>query len=153
MEFRANGLRRAARTSRFGISSSRRVPAPVTVAERMSVRAKWMQSHQFGWHRRNLILSHVRMGQVFIFVLILYDKPPLCKGRWHGIAVTEGLSKSDLSRKRHIYKRLQSLSLAFGSTAPYRSPSPLSLRDISPHCGESPFTQGSLLSRFYGWLS
>ena len=32
---------------------------------------------------------------------------------------------------------------AFGGAL--RARAPLSLRDISPHCGESPFTQGSLL--------
>ena len=34
-------------------------------------------------------------------------------------------------------------SVSLRLTAPDGSPSPLSLRDISPHCGESPFTQGS----------
>ena len=29
---------------------------------------------------------------------------------------------------------------------PHRSPSPLSLRNISPHCGESPLTQGRLFA-------
>ena len=41
---------------------------------------------------------------------------------------------------------LQSIRQRNALTPPNRSPSPLSLRDISPHCGESPFTQrGSIL--------
>ena len=32
-------------------------------------------------------------------------------------------------------------STAYGGPLPDRCPSPLSLCDISPHCGESPFTR------------
>ena len=57
--------------------------------------------------------------------------PPLCSGR----VVTQGPSESP----SHL------------TVTALRARTPLSLRDISPHCGESPFDKGASLSPLRGF--
>ena len=68
-------------------------------------------------------------------------KPPLCKGRWHGGAVTEGLRSYGGGV---IFGQCHNPSVCAIAQPALRARAPLSLRDISPHCGESPITQGGL---------
>ena len=63
-------------------------------------------------------------------------KPPLCKGRCP--AGAEGLW---FYGGRPIYGQGHNPPPPIGEAL--RARPPLSLRDISPHCGESPFTQGA----------
>ena len=67
-----------------------------------------------------------------------------CKGRWVAVTATrrDFLKKIDFKKKVFRFLIPQSSSM----TAPDGSPSPLSLRDISPHRGESPFTREPNLS-------
>ena len=69
-------------------------------------------------------------------------KPPLCKGRWMREAQTEGLWPYG---GRSIFWQGHDPPPPTGGAL--RARAPLSLRDISPHCGESPFTQGGLWVR------
>ena len=70
-------------------------------------------------------------------------KPPLCKGRWHGVSRDGGIGAcmGVLGCTRKVAIPQSALPRSHRS----RGRTPLSLRDISPHCGESPFTQGGLL--------
>ena len=66
-------------------------------------------------------------------------KAPLCKG---GSAVGGGGLWPDGSRS--ICPQDYNPSVCAAAQPALRALAPLSLRDISPHCGESPFTQGGL---------
>ena len=65
---------------------------------------------------------------------------PLCKG---GSAVGGGGLWPDGSRS--ICPQDYNPSVCAAAQPALRARTPLSLRDISPHCGESPFAQGGLL--------
>ena len=67
-------------------------------------------------------------------------KAPLCKG---GSAEGGGGLWPDGSRS--ICPQDYNPSVCAAAQPALRARTPLSLRDISPHCGESPFTQGGLL--------
>ena len=73
-------------------------------------------------------------------------KPPLCKGRWHGVSRDGGIGAR---AGRLMYGQGHNPPPPIGGAL--RARAPLSLRDISPHCGESPFTQGGLCSMPTKW--
>ena len=64
-------------------------------------------------------------------------KAPLCKGSWLAAGKTEGLSVPSF-----LLQSLSFVALLLNSSWPEPVPF-VSFGDISPHCGESPFTQGS----------
>ena len=67
-------------------------------------------------------------------------KPPLCKGRWHGVSRDGGIGA-----RARVDRYMGKVTIPHRLSADRsRGRAPLSLRDISPHCGESPFTQGGL---------
>ena len=74
-----------------------------------------------------------------LFVRFFAENSLPCKGRWVAVRQAGGIFLKKIDFKKKVFRFLipQSSSM----TAPDGSPSPLSLRDISPHRGESPFTR------------
>ena len=80
-------------------------------------------------------------SSVKVYQFALHPKPPLCKGRWHGGAVTEGLCG-----KNHRIR------IRFGEIVTFHCVNPAAIFRIERKM-TAPFTQGSLgRSRARGFL-